>query len=253
LSASFAEQGFWVAPEPLLASDDLSRLRAIVADHVAAQGGRFADEIDKPHLADERLLEFLLSPPILDLVSVLCGPDIVLGSSHLFAKRPRVGKATPWHDDTAYLRRFLSEPGRVVNVWISVDGSGRNNGCMRVLPGSHLLQEQRPHVPVSDTERFVLSRYLPDVDDAAATDILLRPGQVSLHHPSILHSARSNTSGAPRTGLVGRFLPPDVMVYEPLPAGHKLWLARGRSHGKNTYQHWSAPVARSATTSQVRA
>ncbi|SRR6266545_916710 len=238
LRRAFDAQGFWITPRPIFSTSDLARFAEIIKEHVATLGSAFADEIDKPHIADRRLLEFLLHPAILDLVSAVCGPDIVLGSSHLFAKRPRIGKATPWHNDTAYLQRFLTAPEQAVNVWISIDGSHPGNGCMRVLPASHRLTLSHLHVPIPDSDQYVLSRHLPDVDDAKAVDVVMRPGHASLHHPSILHGARPNTSETARTGLVGRFLPAYVKVLEPLPQGHELWLARGCSHGLNHYRHW---------------
>ncbi|MFC7483057.1 phytanoyl-CoA dioxygenase family protein [Luedemannella flava] len=192
--------GFWITPHQVFSGVDLARLSQLILEEISARGTSFADEIDKPHLADERLLEFLLDPKVLDLVAAVCGPDVVLGSSHLFAKRPIVGKATPWHNDTAYLHRFLDAPERTVAVWISVDGSWPDNGCLRIIPGSHRLPAAGAHVAVEDPDRFVLSRYLPDINDAMAVDVVLPPGHVSLHHPSVLHSARPNRSNRPRTG-----------------------------------------------------
>jgi hypothetical protein len=64
--------------------------------------------MDTPHFRDPRLLDYLLGDEVLDLVEPLIGPDIVLWSSHFIVKEARVGKATPWHEDSAYWEGRLS-------------------------------------------------------------------------------------------------------------------------------------------------
>ena len=66
------------------------------------QAEKRGDEFDTPHFEDRRLLDFLLAPQVLDLVECIVGPDILLWSSHFISKDPLIGRATPWHEDSAY-------------------------------------------------------------------------------------------------------------------------------------------------------
>ncbi|NUT48724.1 MAG: phytanoyl-CoA dioxygenase family protein [Saccharothrix sp.] len=233
----YSEQGYCLPPGRLFAPEKLARLTAICHEHIAARGTRAADDLDKPHFDDERLLEFLLADEVLDLVEPICGPDIVLGSSHLVAKEPGVSRATPWHEDTAYLRfsNTLTDYTQMVSVWLSINGSTERNGCMRVLPGSHLQSDSSDYVDVPDPTTVSFTREIRDVDETAAVSFVLEPGQVSLHDGRIVHSSFPNESADFRIGFVARYFPATVGVNPERMVNHRLWLARGRDHGMNEY------------------
>ena len=102
-----------------------------------------ADFILGPHLdangtygikGDPEWLEFARIPEILDMVEQLIGPDLILWGVTIFGKPARVGKATPWHQDGDY---YPIEPLETLTVWISLDGSKPEQGCMKFIPGSH--------------------------------------------------------------------------------------------------------------------
>ena len=68
----------------------------------------------------------------LDVVESLIGPDIALWSSHFLCKPAGTGKRAPWHEDSAYWGQVL-DPMEVVTIWLAIDPSTPENGCMRVL------------------------------------------------------------------------------------------------------------------------
>ena len=92
--------------------------------------------MDVPHFAHPELFEWLLADEVLDFVEAFLGPDIVLWSSHFISKPPGDGKRVPWHEDSAYWNERLSEH-EVLTVWLAIDDSTRENGCMRVVADSH--------------------------------------------------------------------------------------------------------------------
>src|SRR6202043_4291287 len=94
-----------------------------------------SDEFDTPHFDDERLLEFLLSPKVLDLVEPILGPDIVLWSSHFINKAPRVGRSTPWHEDSAYWKGRLDRYDRIVTIWLALVDSPVEKAAWRAIAG----------------------------------------------------------------------------------------------------------------------
>ena len=82
---------------------------------------------------------------------------------------------------------------------------------MRVVPGTHL----REVVPHSDTfgAHNMLSRgqeIAVEVDEAHAVDLVLEPGQMSLHHVKIFHGSHQNRADDRRIGFAIRYLPPHV-------------------------------------------
>ncbi|HYG94182.1 MAG TPA: phytanoyl-CoA dioxygenase family protein, partial [Nocardioides sp.] len=100
--AFFRENGYLLPGRQMFPEDKLARLEAIFNEHLADKGDKLSDELDTPHYRDERLLEFLLSDDVLDWVEPLVGPNIALWSSHFISKDPFTGRATPWHEDSAY-------------------------------------------------------------------------------------------------------------------------------------------------------
>src|SRR5262249_2948821 len=98
--------------------------------------GKKPEDLDVPHYAYPELFQWLLAEPVLDMVEQFVRPASALGSSHFISKPPGKGRAVPWHEDSAYWKGML-EPQEVVTVWLAIDQSARENGCMRVIPGSH--------------------------------------------------------------------------------------------------------------------
>ncbi len=194
------------------------------------------EHLDKPHVWDRRFLEFCTTPALLDHVEALIGPDIVLFSSHLICKAKGDGLAVPWHQDAIY---WDLEPVDVVTLWLAIDESTVENGCMRVVPGTH-TRGALEHVQEKDPAGLVLDRGLkPEfVDESRAVNIELRPGDCSFHAPYIIHGSTPNRSPKRRCGYTMRFMPATTKMLRNGPlskwfANHPLFLLRGRDARRN--------------------
>ena len=149
------------------------------------------------------------APPLLDAVESILGPDILLWSAEFFIKGAHTDKMVSWHQDLTYWG--LGETDDEITVWLALSEVNVESGCMRFLPGSH-QQRLLPHRDTFD-ETNLLSRGQQievEVDEDDAVDVVLRPGQVSLHHGRLFHASGPNLSDHDRIGLVFRFLTPDV-------------------------------------------
>jgi ectoine hydroxylase-related dioxygenase (phytanoyl-CoA dioxygenase family) len=85
------------------------------------------------------------------------------------------------------------------------------SGCVQVLPGSH-LKAQLPHLERPDAANM-LSRgqeVAVEVDAAEAVDLVLLPGQCSLHHLMTVHGSRPNRSADRRIGIAIRYIAASV-------------------------------------------
>lgn len=173
-----------------------------------------ADFILGPHLdasgtngikGDPAWLEFAEIPAILDMVEQLIGGDFILWGMTIFGKPARVGKATPWHQDGDY---YPIEPLETCTVWISLDGSTPEQGCMQFIPGSHKNHQIYTH-HFEHRDDYTLAQVIDDnqVDLTQARDILLEPGQISLHDVYLVHGSGPNLSDQRRMGLVLRIMP----------------------------------------------
>jgi chlorinating enzyme len=235
---TFHEQGYYLYHQQLFSGEKFARLTEIFEEQLAQKGEKLSDELDTPHFRDERLLEFLLSDEVLDLVESIIGPDIALWSSHFICKDPYTGRATPWHEDSAFWKGRLSNYEQVVTIWLAIDRSTRENGCMKVIPGTHRNGGFSEYVAV-DSAKNTFKEEIKDaetvIDDNRAVYFELEPGECSFHDGRIIHGADANISPYRRCGYTMRYFPTSVFVYPEMNRGHHIWLARGKDLAGNTY------------------
>jgi Phytanoyl-CoA dioxygenase (PhyH) len=239
----FRKNGYLLPSRQLFSEEKLARLEGIFNEHLTDKGDKLSDELDTPHYRDARLLDFLLSDEVLDTVEPLVGPNIALWSSHFISKDPFTGRETPWHEDGAFWNGRFSAYDGIVTIWLALENpSTRENGCMRVIPGTHLQFGSSEYVPTDMTTKTFHAE-IAAVDEDQAVYFELQRGEFSLHDGRIVHGARANTSATRRTGYTMRYFPTSVEMYDnEINQGWKIWLARGEDLAGNTYANVPAPA-----------
>lgn len=204
--AHYHEQGY-VFPDYRLPEETLEAIRdqhdRLLARH--PEHPEFRDNCPALLNYDFGFLDYARNPEILDMVEQLIGPDIALWNMSFFAKPALNGKRTPWHQDGEY---WPIRPLATCSVWIALDAATPENGCLRVIPGSHKDRRVRSHHQ-DERDSLALNAVLEPgtFDEAAAVDIVLEPGQVSLHDVYLVHGSRPNRSAHRRAGYVLRMMP----------------------------------------------
>ncbi|GAA4696717.1 phytanoyl-CoA dioxygenase family protein [Phytohabitans rumicis] len=234
----FAADGYVLHRQPVLPAEAFGRLKGIFEEHLAGASRGDSGELDMPHQRDPRLLDFLLADEVLDLVEPVIGPDIGLFASAFLSKEPYSGRATPWHEDSYFWQDRFDRMDRIATVWLALDPVDRENGCMRVLPGTHLDAGAEYEFADLDTHSF--DRVVKgEVDDSRAVDFELDANQCSLHDARIIHGADANRSARRRAGYTIRYFSQELRFdpAHPKNAGHQLWLARGRNVAGNPVQN----------------
>lgn len=181
-------------------------------------------------ISDSRLLNY---------AEQFIGPDLGVFSSHYMAKPPSSGKAVLWHQDGSY---WPLEPMEAISFWVALDRSDEENGCMRVIPGS----QNNTVTPESDLVKLK-GDYLwnngmdPDwIDESKAVSLILNPGDVSIHHPSIVHSSTANRSTRWRRGLTIRYISTSTRITANHPHS-SAFILRGRGYANgNGWNPWPA-------------
>jgi len=199
----------YVSPIRVMDEGRANALRARLEAAEAAQGGGLSGPLrHKPHLLYTWLDELVRDARILDAVEDVLGPDLLCWSSSFFIKNASDPGFVSWHQDSTYWG--LSEPD-VVTAWVALSPSMVANGCMRVIPGTHTL-DQVAHRDTHAAHNMLTrgQEVEVDVDEAQAVNIELRPGEISLHHVRLIHGSGENTSGTRRIGFAIRYLPPHV-------------------------------------------
>lgn len=113
-----------------------------------------------------------------------------------------------WHQDATY---WGLHPPNVATAWIALSESDRENGCLRVIPRTHcgpLLPQRETYAADNALSRG--QEITVEVDESKAVDLVLKPGEMSLHHIGIVHGSNVNCSKKPRIGLAVRYITPDV-------------------------------------------
>jgi chlorinating enzyme len=221
--AGYGRDGY-VFPVPVLDPAQAAATRARIEAFEATCGGRLPKELrHKPHLYSATIDAIIRAPSILDRVESLLGPDILCWESVLFIKEPRDPAYISWHQDVAY---WGLEPYDVLTAWVALSPSTRQSGCMRVLPGSH-AGDIAPHKDTYAANNM-LSRgqeMQVEVDETKVVDIVLRPGEMSLHHVKIAHGSDPNDADDRRIGLAIRYIP--AHVRQTIGADDTATLVRG--------------------------
>ena len=170
---------------------------------------------------------------LLDIAEIFVGPNIALFASHYLCKPPYEGQPVLWHQDGSY---WPLEPMDVVTLWLAIDDSLVENGCMRVIPGSQsvALQEMRQRTDIGNVLNSEIDPAL--VDEARAVDFVLKAGDVSVHHPNIIHGSNANNSPLRRAGLTIRYIPTSTRIVSAEPWQYAFMLRGSAVPGVNVYQ-----------------
>lgn len=206
--AQYETDGF-VSPirafSPEVAADIRAKLEVLEAD----EGGPLSGTLRfKPHLLYRFLDEVVYDSKVLDAVEDVIGPNILCWSSSFFTKEARDAAFVSWHQDSTYWG--LSEP-KVTSAWIALTPSSRANGCMRVIPGSH-IGDQISHTDTHAPDNMLTRGQVIDaeIDESQVVDIELQPGEMSLHHVRLVHGSEANPTDDRRIGFSIRYIPPEV-------------------------------------------
>jgi ectoine hydroxylase-related dioxygenase (phytanoyl-CoA dioxygenase family) len=211
--AHYQSEG-WVVPQFAIAPARVAQLRDALERLLRDNPGVRPEKLVSAHIEGDngegvrgsrRFLELAQDAQIVELVSDVIGDDVILWGCHVFCKPARDGYATPWHQDGHY---WPIRPLANCTVWVALEPSRVDNGCLRVIPRSHRDRVLHAHL-YEDRSDLTLNQRMADgtFDEAQAVDIELQPGQMSLHDVYMIHGARPNTSQQRRTGVALRYMP----------------------------------------------
>jgi non-heme Fe2+,alpha-ketoglutarate-dependent halogenase len=191
------------------------------------------------HLDCDTLSEHIARPEIVGRLRSLMGRDIICWKSNIFKKEP--GEAgTGWHQVETFVvgdtttaatpslkyTEATEAATQELTVWTAFSQAGRENACMRFIPGSHKRWHYDENRALtrnveSKTHDFFGYDYselkLSDdwnPDDEAIVDMVMSPGQFVIFVAKCVHGSRPNTSEKPRLGFASRYVVPSVKVYE---------------------------------------
>lgn len=251
---SFYRENGYVVPAWRFPEDRIDRMRAALDRLIADNPGVRPEKLVSAHLekgaegvkGSRDFLDLARDPELVELISSAIGEDVILWGCQVFCKPGGDGLETPFHQDGHY---WPIRPLATCTAWIALDPSRKENGCLKVVPGSHSSKRLFNHLK-EDRSDLVLTQRIKDpaFDETTAVDIELEPGQMSLHDVYMIHGATVNRSPLRRAGVAIRYMPGSSVFERNLiqpgsSSGYlvdfstrPLWLLKGKDRtGKNDF------------------
>jgi len=136
---------------------------------------------------------------ILDAVENIIGKNILVGGTTLFIKDPDKKGFVSFHQDAKYIG---FEPHNWVTAWLAITDSNEENGCMRMYSGTHKEDLRAHNEKFNEGNLLTRGQTVENVPIEKTEPVILKAGQMSLHHPKIVHGSGVNRSNKRRIGFV---------------------------------------------------
>lgn len=171
---------------------------------------------------EDRLHAIAYHAKLLGLVEKIMGAKPKLTQDQALLKPPSGGAEKPWHQDMAYGNLTYDKP--VIGAWIALDPAEIDNGCMHVIPRSH-MDGAIPHYAVRDWQ--ICDTNIPVQRDTA---VPLQPGEVLLFHGLLMHGTPPNFSTKRRRALQFHYAPAAAEKMSPFEYKRMFTNEIGRAH-----------------------
>jgi len=234
----FDENGFLIR-QGVLSSSEIAILRAAagrtatMAAAAAAQGqsyvldgNRFVDAqgatiqfehscgsgqvrvIEPAHVFDPRWEELLSDGRLVQPMGDLVGSErVALWTDKLNLKPARQGSGFRWHQDSPYWMHDCAHVDRLPNVMVALDDADADNGCLRIIRGSH----SNGMLP-GTADGTQLGGFFTDpacFNEADQVLLAVPAGSLVFFSPHAVHGSGPNRSGGDRRAWIATYQPAD--------------------------------------------
>lgn len=241
ISDAYDQDGFFL-PWDVIEETEAQVLRTDLESAEAELADR-PEDLAILRASPDRLLpsfdSLIRHPRLIEGVSQILGPDLLVWNGGLFLKEANSSGYVSWHQDLTYWGLSDAEE---VTAWVALSPSTTASGCMRFITGSHKQNIVEHRDSFADDNLLTRGQEIAvDVDESNAVNVVLRPGQASLHHGHLFHASGPNSTNDRRIGFAIRYIKPTMKQRD----GQKT-MARLVS-GKDRYGHFEivdAPLSR---------
>ena len=197
----YNEKGY-IAPIDALTKDEADEVR----EEIEFIEKKWPNELEGlgrnyVHLISPIFDKVVHNSKILDAVESIIGKNILVAGTTLFIKDPDKKDFVSFHQDAKYIG---FEPHNWVTAWLAITDSNEENGCMRMWSGTHKNELKIHKEKFNDDQGNLLTRgqTIENVPIKKTEPVILKAGQMSLHHPRIAHGSGINKSNKRRIGFV---------------------------------------------------
>jgi len=195
----YNEKGY-IAPINVLSKQEANEIRKEI-ETIEKKWPRTLEGIGRNyvHLISPIFNKLCLNNKILDAVESIIGKNILICGTTLFIKNANEKGFVSFHQDAKYIGL---EPHNWVTAWIAITDSNEENGCMKMWPGSHKEDLKKHEQKFDEDNLLTRGQTIENVPIEETDPVVLKAGQMSLHHPTVIHGSGLNRSKDRRIGFV---------------------------------------------------
>lgn len=181
--------------------------------------------------SDPVLFAYVTDARMLDWAESFVGPDVKAIHNMLISKPPGVDGRHPLHQDLLY---FPFRPAEaIVGSWTALEPCTRENGCLVVVPGTH-LGELLPHEnPDWEYLNYAYFGATGVGEQTERVHLEMDPGDTVFFHPLLLHGSGRNRTPGFRRAISTHYASARCRFVdgaEPLQKRRPYTLVRGHEH-----------------------
>jgi phytanoyl-CoA hydroxylase len=224
--AQFFKENGYLIKRQVVGLETINALQKVVSDHLQQRvkpfeleqevnypgsptsineiGGDTIRRLKMAYARDEVFAQWIKHPKIIAVLKKLFQSDqIFFVQSHhncIMTKQPQYSSETHWHKDTRY---WHFENNQLINTWLPLGNETKINGCLHVIPKSHLWSTSRDLLD----ERLFLRKDLAKNQKwlETAIDVELQQGDLLIFHAAIFHAAGRNTTQQSKNAVVSTY------------------------------------------------
>ena len=204
---TFRSQGY-LGPYSLCSADEMMQTAKQIESVLNTDPPDHKNRVHNRHLDNQLIHQVSTDPQIVKRMACLYGDDLLLWRTNFFVKESGA-KEIPWHQDFNY---WPLEPPIIVSAWIAIDQSTVENGCLKIIPGSH--RRVIPHIESKPNVQFNRMGDPDYIDLNNIVTLEMEPGEFILFNERTLHQSDPNRSSMRRIGLAVRVVIPIVKVLD---------------------------------------
>ena len=196
----FYDEKGYIAPIDVLSKHEANQIRQEI-ETIEKKWPNALEGIGRNyvHLISPVFNKVCLNNKILDAVESIIGKNILICGTTLFIKNASEKGFVSFHQDAKYIGL---EPHNWVTAWIAVTDSNEENGCMRMWSGSHKENLKNHEQKFDENNLLTRGQTIENVPLEETDPVVLEAGQMSLHHPAVVHGSGLNKSNDRRIGFV---------------------------------------------------